>query len=113
MEYISALVFPFFILLIENFLPYPYVVEELFKFFLARKSGSTKVAIILGILFSVSEAVLYVLNPSAPLYRVLIVTPMHITTILVMHYFNQKRNLWPLGLLLAILIHYLFNNLAI
>lgn len=111
MEYLLALVFPFFILLIENFLPYPYVVEELFKFFLAKKASSTKTAITLGVLFSISEAIFYVLNPSAPLYRVLIVTPMHITTILVMRYFLSKRNMWPIGLLLAILTHYLFNSL--
>ena len=109
MEYLLALVFPFFILLIENFLPYPHVVEELFKFFLAKKASSTKTATILGVLFSVSEAIFYALNPSVPLYRVLIVAPMHVTTILVMRYFLGKRNMWPIGLILAILIHYLFN----
>lgn len=117
MEYLLALVFPFFILLIENFLPYPYVVEELFKFFLAKKANSTKVAIILGFLFSVSEAVFYVLNPiyslNANLYslRLLTVGAMHISTILIMHYFNKRRNTWPIGIFLAILTHYLFNSL--
>ena len=115
MEYISALIFPFFILLIENFLPYPYVVEELFKFFLAKKANSTKTAIVLGFLFSVSEAVFYVFNPTyvlSPLYFVLrltLVSAMHITTILVIYYFIKRKSVWPLGLLLAILIHYLFN----
>ena len=115
MEYIAALVSPFFILLIENFLPYPYVIEELFKFFLAKWASSTKVAVILGLLFSISEAIFYSMNPNAPLYRILFVAPMHITTILIMQYFlnviqlRHKKNLWPIGLLLAILIHYLFN----
>ena len=48
MEYLSALVFPFFILLVESFPPYPYVIEELFKFFLAKWASSTKVAVILS-----------------------------------------------------------------
>jgi hypothetical protein len=118
MEYILALVFPFFILLIENFLPYPYIVEELFKFFLAKKASSTKVVIILGLLFSVSEAIFYFLNPvyslnlTAYSIRLMAVSAMHITTILVMYYFLKKKSLWPIGLLLAILIHYLFNSLA-
>lgn len=119
MEYIAALISPFFILLVEKFLPYPYVVEEVFKFFLAKKAESTKIAIILGLLFSVSESVFYFLNPnysflflnSSFFVRLLAVTPMHITTILVMQYFIKKKNLWPVGLLLAILIHYLFNSL--
>ena len=110
MEYLLALIFPFFILLIENFLPYPHIVEELFKFYLAKKASSTKIAIILGLLFSLSEASFYVMNPGAPLYRVLIVAPMHISTILVMYYFSKTKSLWPLGLFLAILIHYLFNT---
>lgn len=119
MEYISALIFPFFILLIENFLPYPYVVEELFKFFLAKKTSSTKTAIILGLLFSFSEAVFYFMNSSYSLnpnlysLRLLSVSAMHITTILIMQYFLNKKSLWPVGLLLAMLIHYLFNIISV
>lgn len=123
MEYITALVFPFFLLLIEKFLPYPYIIEELFKFFLAKKSDTTKTAIILGVLFSFSEAIFYVFNPSYSIIsnpislavRFLIVTPMHITTILIMYYFSKviktrnNKNLWPIGIILAILIHYIFN----
>mgnify|MGYP001587160119 CR=1 FL=1 len=119
MEYIAALIFPFFILLIENFLAYPYIVEEVFKFFLAKSANSTKTAIILGLLFSLSESIFYVFNPSYSLIsnpyslvvRLLVVTPLHITTILIMYYFSKKKSLWPLGLSLAILIHYLFNSL--
>lgn len=112
MEYLTALVFPFFLLLIENFIPYPYLIEEVFKFFLAKKASSTKTAIILGLLFSLSEAIFYAMNLNSPLYRMFVVTPMHITTILVMQYFLKRKSMWPVGLLLAILIHYLFNSLA-
>ncbi len=116
MDYLLALVGPFFLLLVESVLPYPYLVEEVFKFFLAKSTTSVKSAIYLGILFSLSEAFFYLMNPNFSLLtmnysfgvRLLAVTPMHISTILIMQYF-QKKKLWPIGLILAILIHYLFN----
>lgn len=119
MEYLSALVAPFFLLLVENYLPYPYVIEEIVKFFLAKYSQTTKTAIMLGILFSFSEAIFYFMNPSysfifdlkKSVVRLLIVTPMHISTILIMRYFIRRKSLWPFGLIAAILLHYLFNNI--
>lgn len=117
MEYISALVSPFFLLLIEKYIPYPYIIEEIFKFYLAKKSDSTKSAIILGILFSLSESIFYVFNPSYILNpklfiaRITLVSAMHATTIIVMYYFLNKNKLWPIGLALAITIHYMFNSL--
>jgi len=118
MEYISALVFPFILLLAEKLFPYPYIIEELFKFYLAKKADTTKTAIILGLFFSFSEAIFYFLNPiysqdiGLSLFRFITVSMMHTTTILVMFYFSRKRNLWPIGLILAIIIHYLFNSLG-
>ncbi len=115
MEYIIALIFPFILLLIEIFFPYPYLIEELFKFYLAKKAETTKIAIILGVFFSFSEAIFYFLNPiyfldiGLSFLRFAVVTAMHITTILVMRYFARKDNLWPIGLLLAFTIHYIFN----
>lgn len=115
MEYLIALIGPFFLLLVENFLPYPYLVEEIFKFFLAKSSTSIKMSFALGLLFSLSEAFfyflnpIYTLNPSLYTLRLLLVTILHVTTILIMQYFISKKRLWPLGLLLSILIHYLFN----
>jgi hypothetical protein len=117
MEYLLAIIGPFFLLLIESLLPYPYIVEEIFKFFLAKSSTSIKTAIILGLLFSLSEAFFYFLNPTFQLdairysLRFLVVSAMHISTILIMQYFLKRKNLWPIGLLLSILIHYLFNTL--
>ncbi|KKP46368.1 MAG: hypothetical protein UR39_C0011G0020 [Candidatus Woesebacteria bacterium GW2011_GWA1_33_30] len=118
MVYLFSLIGPFFLLLVEKFLPYPYFIEELYKLFLAKSTSSTRVVIILGFLFSFSEAVFYFLNPNPSFFRFLVVTPMHITTLLVMQYFNEiqlrhKRNLWWLGLTLAILIHYLFNQISL
>lgn len=116
MEYISALIFPFILLLVEKLLPYPYIVEELCKFYLAKKADSTKVVIILGLLFSFSEAIFYVMNPIyvlSPMRFVLrfaLVSAMHTTTVLVMYYFSKRKSLWSIGLILAILIHYLFNT---
>lgn len=118
MNFLSALIGPFFLLLLEKVLPYPYLVEELYKFFLAKSTNSTKAAIVLGVLFSLSEAVFYLMNPSyifnlkAYGIRLIAVAPMHITTILSMQYF-VKKNLWPIGLITAILIHYLFNQIGV
>lgn len=118
MEYLTALVGPFVLLLVENFFPYPYLVEEIFKFFLAKNAKTTKTAVLLGLLFSISESIFYLFNQtyqisiSHNIIRFLTVTPMHITTILVMQYFLKKKGLWPLGLLLATIIHYAFNILG-
>jgi len=119
MEYLAALIGPFFLLVVEKFLPYPYLVEEIFKFFLVKKPLDTKTVFILGLFFSISEAIFYIMNPvysHRPMaygIRFMAVTPMHITTLLVMNYFNQKKNLWPIGLIFAILIHYIFNSISI
>ena len=118
MEYIAALIFPFILLLAEKLFPYPYFIEELFKFYLAKKADSTKTAIFLGLVFSLSESVFYFLNPVYSLnanlfaFRLFLVSAMHITTILVMHYFTNKKNLWPIGLILAMAIHFVFNSLG-
>ncbi|HCR36242.1 hypothetical protein A2130_04885 [Candidatus Woesebacteria bacterium GWC2_33_12] len=118
MNYLFSLVGPFFILLVEKALPYPYIVEEIYKFFLAKSTNSIKMSIALGLLFSVSEAMFYLMNSTYTLnpilypLRLLSVTPMHISTILVMQYFN-KKGIWWLGLILAILIHYLFNQIGL
>lgn len=120
MEYISALVFPFILVFVEKIFPFPYLIEEIFKFFLSKKAESTKAVIILGFFFSISEAILYLSNPSfyittdltKSILRLLVVAPMHMTTLLVMYYFNKKPKYYYLvGLTLAILIHYTFNNL--
>ncbi len=116
MEYLLAIIGPFFLLLVESLLPYPYIVEEIFKFFLAKSTSSVKSAIYLGLLFSLSEAFFYFLNPTFQLdairysLRFLVVSAMHISTILIMQYFISKKSLWPVGLILATLVHYLFNT---
>jgi hypothetical protein len=119
MIYLSALIGPFFLLLIEGFLPFPFLVEEIYKFFLVKKPIETKIVIIIGFLFSLSEAIFYVMNPFYSLItnpyslvlRLLVVFPMHTTTLLIMNYYNKKRDLWYLGLILGVFIHFLFNNL--
>jgi len=95
MIYLFSLIGPFFLLLVEKVLPYPYLVEEVYKFFLTKSTNSTKVAIALGFLFSLSEAIFYLLNPNYSLFnvnyfllRLLAVTPLHISTILIMQYMN-------------------------
>lgn len=118
MVYLFSLIGPFFLLLVENFFNYPYVVEEVYKFFLVKKPIETKQVFAVGLFFSISESIFYVFNPvyinnfSLNIQRLLLVLPMHITTLLVVNYFNKKGNLWFVGLLTAVFIHYLFNTLG-
>ena len=119
MEYLTALIGPFVLLLLESFFPYPYLLEEVFKFFLAKEAKTTKTAVLLGILFSLSESIFYLFNPTYQLsvsnniIRFLLVAPMHITTILVMQYFIKRKSMWPVGLVLAVIIHFAFNSLSL
>lgn len=122
MIYILSLVGPFFLLLVEKLLPYPFIIEEIYKFLLIERSKQLKAIniSIAGILFSLSEAVFYFMNPiyqNSPdkiLTRLLLVTPMHLTTMLVMFYSMRKNK--PaykyMGLIAAVLIHLSFNYLG-
>jgi hypothetical protein len=119
--YLFAAVGPFFLLPIQFILPFPYLVEELYKLGLLlsiyqidRKSLILD-AIILGLLFSFSESIFYLpsINLETFVLRFVITLPMHLLTIVIMALIIQKNiRLAPIGLLLAILIHYLFNLVA-
>lgn len=117
-----ALFGPFLLWPIEIILPFPYLVEELFKLFivlfiLKDKSDENPVATIVvsGILFSLSETVLYIFKINAYgdigilFARLIYTTVLHTTTFLVIYYASKKKPFLYLGLLAAILIHYLYN----
>ena len=91
-----ALIAPFIVWPIEFILPYPHVVEEIVKGFLVylildvkETSVKIKTAIAVGILFSLSETVLYVFNFYTVGYlpfffkRLLYTIPLHTITMLV------------------------------
>lgn len=121
-----AAIAPFIVWPIELFFPYPYIVEEVFKAVLiyyilkSQTDGAIKVqlTISVGFLFAFSETVFYIWNlflvgnASLLFQRLLITTPLHIFTcllILLPALYNKK--LIALGLLLAIITHYFFNIL--
>ncbi|KKQ25060.1 MAG: hypothetical protein US40_C0004G0099 [Candidatus Roizmanbacteria bacterium GW2011_GWC2_37_13] len=124
---LMALIAPFLVFPIEMVLPYPYIVEEIIKSLLiinVVKLPSKKIQIFigicLGVFFAVSETVLYsfnffMLTSIIPLIERLFLTSLlHALTIVVMilsNFINKK--LLPLGVILAMIIHYFYNLLAL
>lgn len=117
MQYLLAIFFPFVCLLVEKILPYPYLIEEISKYFIVKKTDSTKEVLLYGLLFSLSESIFYVMNPTYiqnPILfinRVILVTPMHMATITITWYFKRK-NIAPIGLIASVFVHFVFNSLS-
>lgn len=120
---VSAIV-PFIIWPIELLLPYPYVIEEVAKAFLVASilkapTRSTRIALTFAsaALFTFSETVLYSLNISlvgtlsTMLVRLMLTYILHSITMLILLYFLEKRVWWQTitGIVIAVLIHFLFN----
>ena len=115
---------PFLLWPIELVLPYPHIIEEAPKtvivFSLISSNVKTqekiKIAIIAGIMFSISETVLYLFNImlvgdlTTIFTRILLTVPLHIITMLIIlaSALYDKR-LIIFGVIAAVLIHYLFN----
>lgn len=109
---------------IETFLPYPAVIEELAKAVLvywiltsvAGKRAQIQTTILAGAAFAFSESMLYLFNILLVgtawtfFLRLLLTIPLNIITMLVMLLLGLwKRWLLVLGLLAAMLLHYVFN----
>lgn len=122
---LMALMAPFLVLIIETVFPYPHIVEELVKALLVwqvltinNKKQQLKLTVSLGILFALSETVLYLMNffllssPTPLLSRLVLTSTLHAVTMLVMllSSFINKR-FFIVGLILAMLIHYSYNLL--
>ena len=122
---ICSLVLPLVLIPIEKFLNYPYIIEEIAKalliFFIVLKFKNTKTqiysTILLGALFALSESMFYLAGNIIPFgnlstfgQRLLLTTPLHIITALIILLPTLKnKKLIIFGLILAALIHYLFN----
>lgn len=119
-----AIILPFIVWIIEIFLPYPFFIEELAKGFLVflivknKVELSKKVYLVLsvGILFTLSESILYLFNIyyaqelSIFFQRILLTGVLHVTTSLIILFsVLKKKYLIVLGLAAAIIIHYLYN----
>lgn len=116
---------PLFLLPIEWLLPYPAIVEEVFKAVLvliilriSSKHLQIKVAILAGLLFALSESIFYLGNfltqGNIPVWfvRLALTSLLHCLTFLVILVPAQKGKILIIpGLMLAILIHLLYNFL--
>lgn len=116
----------FFLWLVELFLPFPWVVEELFKFllvgYLVRVSGSrSKLSLVMltGFAFSISESLFYLFNylPEGSLLpfliRLAVTVPMHLLTFVLLYLGLRKGTAFGLAALaLSMGLHYWFNSAA-
>lgn len=118
-----SLISPILLMPIEFFLPYPHIIEEIFKLALillvvkTNRDNYYKKICLLAIVFSVSESLFYLTNflINGMIYFYIIrfcsTILLHTTTILVIGYFAKKRNYLSLvGLIFATIIHYCFNQ---
>ena len=117
-----AVIAPFILWPIEILAPYPYIFEEIAMMLLLipvlgkARATQVKTAVIIGVLFSVSEAVLYLFNISLVgdirtfFIRILLTTSLHVLTpiIILIPTFKNKK-LIIVGFMLAIAVHYFFN----
>ncbi len=114
-----ALIGPFLVWPVEYFLPYPFIVEELFKAILVFlfPQKSYKPILLSGIPFAITETALYSFNiinyGSIGLFftRLFLTSTLHSVTFLTIYLFNKKdKRLIVIGLTISILIHYLYNR---
>ncbi|MCX6765471.1 MAG: PrsW family glutamic-type intramembrane protease [Candidatus Moranbacteria bacterium] len=121
---ILALIAPVILLPIEKIIPYPYILEEMFKatmvfliLTIPGKSFQIKLTIFLGFFFALSENFFYLSNsilygsPAIFIERFFLASILHIFTILIILLSAQKnrRLIFPAALL-AMLIHYFYNQ---
>jgi hypothetical protein len=122
---LTALISPLVLIPIEKAVPYPYIVEELFKailiFYVIKlfdETIQTKLALLAGFLFSLSENVFYLANfISNGLYystfwqRSLLTTSLHLLTMTIILLPSQKRIYCIIpATIVAIIIHFLYNQ---
>ncbi|MCX6782805.1 MAG: PrsW family glutamic-type intramembrane protease [Candidatus Levybacteria bacterium] len=122
-----ALISPIFLLPIEHVFNYPYVIEELIKFFAisliikqSKHTGNNYLifAILVGVLFTISESILYLVNflsDGTLMFfpqRLFFTGILHCSTCALIYILGKKNWLFLiLGLAISILIHYYFNEI--
>lgn len=121
--FIVSLALPLFLLPIEKIWPYPYLIEELAKLFLAwlilRMSQTRKWLLLFlgGFLFSLSESLFYLGAAFSGGYaflfgkKILLVFPFHLLT-LTLFYLSiaRSKKLLLFSFPAAVLLHFLFNQ---
>jgi len=116
---ILCLFAPFPLWLVEQLLPFPFLIEELFKFFIVKNTPQKNnwfYPLILGLVFSLSESVLYLVNffqlgnfENLPL-RLILTTSLHTFLFLLLYTFRSRKILSFVFLILAMIIHYFYNQ---
>jgi len=124
---LAAIASPLPLIIIEKILPFPFLIEEILKLIavliLLRQTKIIKrdllpIAIIVGLLFAVSESIFYLINILSTenfnifYLRLLLTSTLHMLTIGII-YVLAKRGVIGIvaGLTTAILIHYFYNLL--
>jgi hypothetical protein len=108
---------PFLVWPLEYLFPYPFIVEEIFKAIVVWFGPKNiKAYIVAGILFALSETILYVFNINASgntqlmLIRFVTTSLLHSGTFALIYLSSRSnKKLIFLGLTASILIHYLYN----
>lgn len=121
---IAGLVLPIILISIINFTGQSEIIEEIGKvlvvLFIILRNPSWKIrlegAMVFGLLFGLSENIFYLINFLGTenyhifLLRFVTTIPMHIVTVLIIFIFTEiKKYFWIFGLILSVLVHFLFN----
>jgi len=125
--WLVALILPLILIPFEKLAPYPYVIEEIVKATLiyvilknSDRQNQLKLSLVAAFLFALSENVFYSTNfiTNGILYsfwqRFFLTTSLHLLTAVVILIPSQKRLMLIVPVtMLAIVIHYLYNQLAL
>lgn len=112
---------PLILLLVTTVWKYPAVLEEVVKFVIMKigameQPTKPNSGLVVGLVFGLSETILYTANAWvsaqwAPMgMRLVLTVPMHTITAIVIAFAMEKRMGW-VGLIVAMIIHGLFNYL--
>ena len=114
---------PLLLLLVSSVWQYPAVLEEAVKWGILRNSVVGRVVevevkdgMVVGLVFGLSEAILYSTNSwasgdwNAMLYRIALTVPMHTLTAMITA-LGMKRGVGYIGLIIAMVLHVMFNAL--
>ncbi len=111
---------PLLLLLVSSVWQYPAVLEEAVKWGIIRVAANSQQptvmkGAVIGFVFGLSEAILYSTNSwasgdwNAMLYRIALTVPMHTLTAM-MTALGMKRGVGYIGLIVAMVMHVMFNG---
>jgi hypothetical protein len=119
--YLYSFFGPFLVWPLEYLLPFPFIIEELFKgvlvYIFHKQSAGT--FFLCGITFALTETFLYSINifsyGSFAMFaeRLVLTSALHSATFLIIYGFTKiDRRLLIVGLAVAMVIHFFYNSIA-